>query len=144
MIVVGRRAAIHIATLLFPAAVGPQTTSTSITSAPTEPPLNLVPAELHDRGPAVHVVRGEGRIAQRNVERAHFARRQCISSFDRGLARDCRGKLLVSRVRTWIAISGQRGERLTQTLLRVEPRVRQRDGADDQRVSTEPIDLESE
>ena len=69
MIVVGSRSASHAAIALFPAAVGPQTTSTSSSA---EAALNLVPPELHDRGTAVHVVRGKRRVAEGDEQRSHL------------------------------------------------------------------------
>ena len=49
--------------------------STAI-SAPAEASLNLVPGQMDDRRAPVHVVRGKGRVAQRDEQRAHLARRQ--------------------------------------------------------------------
>ena len=72
MIVTGMASAIHSATALFPAAVGPQTTPISATS---ETSLNLVPGQLHDRRPPVHVVGRQRRIAKRDIQRAHLTGR---------------------------------------------------------------------
>src|SRR5512133_2650231 len=113
----GDRLASHIATALFPAAVGPQMTRTS---ASPETSLNLVPRKLYDRGATVHVVRGERRIAESDVQRAHLAGRQRVSGFDRGFARDGGREPLVLCVRARLTIAGERCQRLPQTPLGVE------------------------
>src|SRR5690349_1727517 len=68
-IVIGRRSASHIAMALFPLAVGPQITPTSVAvnSVAAESSVDLIPRELDDRRSAVHVVRGKRGVAQRGV-----------------------------------------------------------------------------
>jgi hypothetical protein len=86
--------------------------------------LELGPGELHDRRPSVHVVRGQSRVAECNEERAHFALRKLVARLYRGLARHGRGKPLVLRVRRAGAITDEGRQRLAQTPLGVEPRMR--------------------
>ena len=112
-------------------------------SAP-ESALDFVPGEMNDRRAAVDVVRGKLRVAERREQRAHLALRELLARLDRRLARDSRREPLVSRRRAGDAIPRQRIERLAQTALGVEPRMRHRNGVDDQRVSAESFDFESE
>src|SRR6185436_8726146 len=98
--------------------------------ASSEASLNLVPGELHDRRAAMDVVRGELRIAKRDEQRAHLARRERVARLDRRLARDRGGELLVARVRPGLAIARECAERVAQAALRIEARVRHRHGAD--------------
>src|SRR4051812_37884719 len=141
MIVEGCRSASSSARLLFPAAVGPQTTRMS---APPEASLNLVPGQLHDRRAAMDVVRRQRRIAQRDEQRAHLTRRQRVAGFDGRLARHRRCEPLMTRMCARLAITGERCERLAQTLLRIETRMRHRHGTNEQRVSAKAFDLEAE
>src|SRR5512142_2563183 len=101
MIVMGACSASHIATVLFPAAVGPQMTSSS---SPAESTLNLVPGELNYRGAPVHVVRGQRRVAKGDEQRAHLVGRQRLAGLDRRLAGNGRGESFVSSVRPRLAI----------------------------------------
>src|SRR6185503_10776182 len=101
MMAVGARSAIHMATALLPAAVGPQMTRIS---APAESALNLVPTELNDRGAAVHVVRGQRRVAERDKQRAHLAGGERVSRLHRRFARDGCRESLVARVRCRLAV----------------------------------------
>src|SRR5258706_3741697 len=87
-------------------------------------PFDLVPREMNYRGSAMDIVGRERRVPQRREERAHLALRQLFPRLDRRLARDRRGEPLVFGGRAGYAISRQRVERLTQTALGVEARVR--------------------
>src|SRR3954471_7323338 len=97
---------------VFPAAVGPQITPT--TSASSETTLKLLPGELDDRGPAMHIVRRQRRVAERDEQGAHFAGGQRLSGLDRRLAGNRRGETLVAARRRRRAIAGQRGQRVSK------------------------------
>src|SRR5581483_8368454 len=114
------------------------------TSTAAESALNLVPGELHDGRATVHVMRGELRVAERDVERAHLARREEIARLDGRLARDGGREALVARVDAGLAVAGERGERLAHAAFGIEPRMRHRHGAHDERMTAEPLDLEPE
>src|SRR6185503_7589529 len=130
----GVSSASRSAIAVFPAAVGPQMTSTSPRSVElfaAEASLNLVPRELHDRRAAMHVVRGKRRIAQRDEQRAHLSRRQRVARLDRRLARDRRGESFMARMRSRLAIAGERRERFAQTAFGIEAWMRHRHGPHD-------------
>src|SRR5512141_1262815 len=93
----------HIAAAVLPAAVGPQITRTGTSFRasttrdacalllPAKAALELRPAQLHDRRTAMHVVRGQPGVAERDEERAHLALRELVACLDRRLACDrCR------------------------------------------------------
>src|SRR5689334_19210220 len=125
----------------LPAPVGPQMTRTLLAS---ETSIELIPGDLHDRGTAVHVVRGQRGIGETDVERLHLRRRQNVAALDRGLARDRRRQSLVARRGARHTIARESVERVAQTTQRVEPRMRHRYGRDDDRVAPERLDLEAE
>jgi hypothetical protein len=114
----------------FPAAVGPA--------------IDLVPRHMDDRRPTMYVVRGKRRRAERGEQRAHFPGRELVARLDRRLARDGRRESFVSRRRARKSTPRQRVERLANAALGVESWVRHWDGANDQRVSAKPLDLEAE
>src|SRR5213076_1171755 len=103
MTTISRRSASHMATADLPDAVGPQMTGIVAggaggrTSAPAEAPLELIPREVDDRGPPVHVMRRKRAIPQRDEERAHLPSGQGVAGLDRGLACDRRGEMLMPR-----------------------------------------------
>src|ERR1035437_1434119 len=135
------RTARAIASADFPAAVGPQMMRSS---APAEASLELIPADLDDSTPPMHVVRGERRARERDVERAHLRWRERVSRLDRRLARDGRREALVPRETTAEAVAGQRCQRVAQASFRIEPLVRHRHAVDEQCVPSESLDLETE
>src|SRR5688572_22642680 len=92
----------------FPAAVGPQMMRTLLSS---ETSLELIPRDLHDRRPAVHVVCGQRRRCESDEQRLHLAERELIARLDGGLARDRRGKPFVTRRGTRQPVAGERVER---------------------------------
>src|SRR5258708_30295033 len=80
-------------TAVFPVPVGPTSTGTqgrrSLTGAPCgsgsgtpEPAFQLPARELHDRGPAVHVVGREGGAKQLGDELAHLRELQGLPLLD--------------------------------------------------------------
>src|SRR4051812_26542552 len=106
MIVTGAWAASRMAACVLPAAVGPQITRMASPCAaspapllPAKAALELGPRELHDGGAAVHVVRGQARLAECDEERAHLALRELVARLDGRLARDGRREALVPRMR---------------------------------------------
>src|SRR3954447_3398889 len=111
---------------VFPAAVGPQMTRMGAALLSAKAALELGPRELHDRGSAMHVVRGRLRVAERDEECTHLAGRQLVTRLDRRLARDGRRKSLVTRMRRRVAVAGERRERLAQTAFGVEAWMRHR------------------
>src|SRR5688500_4694756 len=125
----------------LPAAVGPQMTRT-LSSAKSA--IELVPRELHDRGASVHVVRRETRRRERQEQRAHLARREDVAGLDGRLARDGRGEALVPGRGARHAVAGERIECLAKAAQGIEAWMRHRHAGDDQRVSTEHLDLEAE
>src|SRR5687767_4676318 len=125
----------------LPAAVGPQITRTLL---PAKPSVQLVPSDLHDRGPPVHVVRGQLRVAERREQGAHLRNRKGVPGFDRCLACDRGSKVLVPGRGAGHSITCQRVESLSQALLGIESAMRHRDRVDDQRASAESLDLEAE
>src|SRR5258705_7764300 len=116
---------------VFPAAVGPQMTRMGAALLSAKAALELGPRELHDGGPAVHIVCGKRGVAERDEQRTHLARRELVTSLDRRLARDGRGESLVPRVRRRLAVTGECGEGLAKTALRIEARIRHRHGVDE-------------
>src|SRR4051812_20145015 len=114
MIVISRRSASHIASAVLPDAVGPQMTgmiggSGIQRSAPTKAPFELIPRQMNDGGPAVHVVRGQLAVAQRDEQRAHLLLRHRVACFDCGLARHGGGEVLMPRRSRGAPISRQSG-----------------------------------
>src|SRR6478672_325530 len=101
MIVTASRSASQRAIALFPAAVGPQMTRMSATSKAA---VELIPRQLDDGCAAMHVVRGQRGVAQRDEQRAHLARRELVPGFDRCLARDGGSETLVPRRRAGMTI----------------------------------------
>ena len=89
------------------------------------------------------IVGRERRVPQRREERPHLALRQLFPCLDRRLARDRRSEPLVFRRCAGHAVTRQRVERLTQTTLGVEARVRHWYGVDYERVPAKSFDLES-
>src|SRR6185503_4934297 len=144
MMVAPMRGAKRIATALFPAPVGPQITGTSGSSAPSKAPLELIPRQIHDRAAAMHVMGWERRGRERDEEGAHLLRRERITRLDRGLARHRRRESLVSSMQSGRAIAAQRSERLAQTPLRIEARVRHGDAPHEKGVAAKALDLEAE
>src|SRR4029079_3587181 len=138
MMVVGSRSANHIATVLLPAAVGPQITRTS---ASAETAVKLVPGQLHDRRATVDVVRGKRRVAQRGEQGTHLRGRQRVAGLDRRLASDRGGESLMPLVHAGLAVAGNRRQRLAKAALRIEARMRHWNGAKDEGMSAEPLDL---
>src|SRR5690348_15632737 len=137
-------AASAIARADFPAAVGPtmtRMTSSRRASGATKAALHLAPGELHDRRAAMHVVRREPRVAQRDEERAHLVGRERVPRLHRGLARHGREHALVSRGGGGDAIAGEGRERLAEATLRVEATMRRGDGVDRDGVAAEGRDL---
>src|SRR5258706_10778703 len=106
-------------------------------------PFDLVPREMNYRGSAMDIVGRERRIPQRREKRPHLALRKLLPRLDRRLARNRRGEPLVFRRRAGHAVPRQRVERLTQTALGVEARVRHWYRVDDERVPAKSFDLES-
>src|SRR4051812_25113706 len=141
MIVQSNRSASQRPSADLPAAVGPAITRMSA-SAKTS--LELVPGEAHDCRATMHVVRGKSGCAQRDVERAHLRRREQVAGFDRRFTGDGGRKLLVLRRGGRLAVSGEGGEGLAQTALRVEARMRHRYAVHEQRVAAESLDLEAQ
>src|SRR5882724_7109931 len=68
------------ATAVFPTAVGPTMIGRL---APAKPALQLLTGELHDRGPAVHVVRRKIGLEQPEEKLPHLGLAQRLSCFDR-------------------------------------------------------------
>src|SRR6478672_7989206 len=85
---------------VLPAAVGPQITRTTgrASSLAAKAPLELGPRELHDRRPAVDVVRRQLRLAERDEQRAHLAGGELVARLDRRLAGDGRREPFVPGV----------------------------------------------
>ena len=100
---------------------------------------------MHDRRSTVDVVRGKRRVAQRDEERAHLARRQRVARLDRRLARDRRGEPLVLR-----AQRRRRDRRSAQSSVSRRHRSASKRGCGIgtvwtmQRVAAESFDLESQ
>src|SRR4249919_1096136 len=95
----------------LPAPVGPQMTRTLLSS---EAPVELIPGDLHDRGPTMHVVGRQRRGGETHVERLHLRRRERVASFDGGFARDGGGEAFVASSRTRHTIAGERIQRVSQ------------------------------
>src|SRR6476646_2162402 len=108
------RRASHVAAAVLPPAVGPQMTRIGSSLLPAKATLELGPGELHDRGAAVHVVRGKLRVAQRDEERAHLARRKLVAPLDRGFARDGCRESFVLRMCPAHTVASQRSECFAQ------------------------------
>src|SRR5690348_5420918 len=95
MTVMGSRAASAAATAVFPTPVAPTMTGTSGRgSAPPKAPLQLGLGQLNDRGPAVHVVRGEGRGEEPRHQLAHLVGPQAVPRLDGRAAGVGRGEPL--------------------------------------------------
>src|SRR2546423_9170462 len=144
MITISRRSDSHMAIADFPDAVGPQITAMRSRSTSSESALELIPRKLHDGGPAVDVVRGQRAVAERHEERAHLLRREQVAGLDRGFARDGCGELLVSRGARGRAIARQRRQRVAQTPLGVEARMRRGHGVHDHALPPELAELIAE
>src|SRR5882672_2111154 len=112
--------------------------------APPKPPLYFIPGEMNYRRAAMHIVGWKSRVAQRREERSHLPLRQFFSSLDRCLAGNCRGEALVFGRDAGDAVPSQGIQRLTQAALGVEARMWHRNGVDDERMSAESFDLESQ
>src|SRR5947208_13765516 len=76
------------ATAVLPTPVGPTSTGTRGRSAPPKPSLQLVLRQLYDRGPAVHVVRREGRGEQPAHQLPHLFELEPLARLARGPARE--------------------------------------------------------
>src|SRR5688572_3082480 len=150
MIVSSRVRARRIAIADFPEAVGPQMTGIlaparpSLPSASPEAALELIPGQLNDRLPAVHVVRGKPAAVQRHEQGTHLRKRQRITGLDRRLACDGGRETLMPRRGGSATIAGERRKRVAQAALGVEARMRRGHGLDDERLSTELADLVAE
>src|SRR5438270_340341 len=146
MMTTSRRSDSHMATADFPDAVGPQMTGTvaSETSAPSEAALELIPREVDDDRSPVDIVRGQLAVAQGDEECPHLRRRKHIPRLDRGLARDRRGEVLVARRRGGRPVAGEGGQRVTETTLRVEARMRRRHRVNDDCLPAEFAELVSQ
>src|SRR5207253_9373253 len=83
------------ATAVLPTPVGPTSTGTRGRSAPPKPSLQLVLRQLYDRGPAVHVVRREGRGEQPAHQRRHLFGLEPRACLERGPACEGAGEALV-------------------------------------------------
>src|SRR6476619_1810628 len=94
----------------LPAPVGPQMTRTLLSSEAT---VELIPSDLHNRGPTVHVVRRQCRAGETHVERLHLRWRERVAGFDGGLARDGGGQPFVPSSRTRHAVAGERIQRVS-------------------------------
>src|SRR5678816_3848032 len=121
------RSASSMASADLPAPVGPHMTRTLFAPKAS---IELIPGDLHDRGSAVHVMSGQRRVRETDVEGLHLRRREKIAALDRSLARDGRGETLVARRRAGHAIASECIERIAETAQRVEARVRHRHGRD--------------
>src|SRR3954469_18904704 len=97
----------HVATAVFPAAVGPQMTRIASLLLSAKATLELGPGQLHDRGASMHVVCGQRRVAQCNEQRTHLTQGQLVACLHRGLARNGGCQAFVLRVRTADAIAGK-------------------------------------
>src|SRR5687767_6545189 len=150
MIVSSRVRARRIAIADFPEAVGPQMTGIraptrpSLPSASPEAALELIPGQLNDGLPAVHVMRGKPAAMQRHEQGTHLRERQCITGLDRRLARNRGRETLMPRRGGAAAIAGERRKGVAQASLSVEARMRRGHGVDDERLSTEIADLVAE
>src|SRR5438132_389613 len=82
------------ATAVLPTPVGPTSTGTRGRSAPPKPSLQLVLRQLYDRGPAVHVVRREGRGEQPAHQLPHLFELEPLARLDRGPACEGGGEAL--------------------------------------------------
>src|SRR2546423_4200185 len=114
------------------------------TLPPAKPPLYFVPGEMNDRRAAVDVVRWKCRVAQRCEKRAHLTLGQFFSGLDCRFAGDGGGEAFMLGRRTGDPVAGQCVERLAQTTLGVEARMRHWNGIDDERMPAESFDLESQ
>src|SRR5438034_7974152 len=144
MTTISRRSDSHIAIADFPDAVGPQMTgmvASEPASASAETAFELIPGKLDDRGPTMHIVRRQLAVAQRDEQRAHLLRRERVTCFDRGLARNGGRETLMSRGARSLPITRERRQRLAQTTLGVESRVRRGHGVHDHRLPAEFAEL---
>src|SRR5438876_9112169 len=134
MISSSRRSESHIAIADLPDAVGPQMTGMVVSALvdvePASPPskatLELIPGEMDDGRPTVHVVRSQLALAQRDEQRAHFLRGKRVTGFDGRLAGDGGRKMLMTRRGRGRTVAGERRQRIAETALRVESRMRRR------------------
>src|SRR5262245_24909734 len=101
MISMGASAARAVASAVLPMPVGPTMTGTIGLASP-KPPLQLDARQLHDRGPAVHVVRRQRAGEQPADELFHLLLRQRMAGLDRRAAGE-RGREALDAV-------GQRAE----------------------------------
>src|SRR5687768_14805634 len=105
------RRAMPMASDDLPAAVGPAMTRRS---ASAKAALELVPPDTDDGRAPVHVVRGERRAGERDVQRAHLVGRERIAGLDRRLAGHGRRQSLVTRGAAGDAVAGERVEGVAQ------------------------------
>src|SRR4029077_5641237 len=96
MMVTGSRAAHAAATAVFPTAVGPTSTGTRGGRASGSPKasLQLILWKVHDRGPPMHMVCGEGGGKQPHHELAQFVRLETLARLDRRATGIGRGEAL--------------------------------------------------
>src|SRR5437867_2448965 len=140
-----RRSDSHMAIADLPDAVGPQITGMRSTvaamSTSSESALELIPRKLHDGGPTVDVVRRQFTVAERGEQRPHFLRRERVAGFDRRLACNGRGELLMARSPGRRAVAGERRQGVAETTLGVEAWMRHWYRVNDHGLSSELTEL---
>ena len=89
----------------------------------------------------MHIMRGQLRVGQRDIQGTHFTGRHGVAGLDGRFARKGGGESLVPLGITGCAVAGECGERFTQAAFGVEARVRHGDGMNEERMPAESIHL---
>src|SRR2546430_7585717 len=129
------------ATAVLPTPVGPTSTGTRGRSAPPKPSLQLVLRQLYDRGPAVHVVRREGRGEQPAHQLPHLFELEPLARLDRGPACEGGGEALEPVRPTAESAAREIRHKLLETARGVEARVGVGGGVHDHRPAGKRLDL---
>src|SRR5260370_15227854 len=115
MTVIGARSARATTTAVLPTPVGPRTTGVrGLVSGTAKPAFQFLFRELHHRGAAVDVMRGQSCGEQAHDQPAHLARIERLPGLDRRAARVSRGETLEPILPTTTPSAGQVGDALLE------------------------------